>query len=291
MIKSNKKETSIPDIPFGNGLVQLIRLKDSTRPICVIKPSLSNFRYDCVRAQYLSGPDTNYNDHDYYRWSTYWMVTKCHPNYTDMPIIELCTNPGLHGSVESVVPVTLMSINEHFRNKYCALCNKHDLNDIFLDWKLDIYADSFIRFPDQNFLDRIKSNRENIFFTPPSFVKYVARCAMPSYTIRKCNESGLYGQYNDDIELACNSFTDPYNQTYKNVFCYMCNRGLNFTEISYKFAPCGKPSVIEGRKRPEFIAEVSIDTVMGYNSEEQPSCGTQQFQDRKLVRKQSQNLI
>ena len=209
------------------------------------------------------------------------MIAKCHPGYTDMSIIRRCTNPGQDGSLDSVLPVTLVTTEEVFRNKFCVMCNNIELyyyNIIY--WTLDIYADSFIKFPHNNLLDRIKVNRENIFFTPPKFVKSYKPCFMPEYTINKCNETGLWNIYDKVIDLACNSFIDPYNYTYKNVFCFLCNRRK--IEPSFVFeTECKEEEYEEGK--PEFTASVSRDAVLGYASKEEVSCGTKQHYHPTLV--------
>ena len=235
-----------------------------------------------MKAQYLSGPETKYNYHtDYNRWSKYWMVTKCHRDFSDKSVIQLCTNPGLDGSVDSVLPVTLATTDELFRNKYCVLCNNIDLNVNILYWNLDIYADTFIKFPEKNILNRIRSNRENIFFIPPMFIQTSQPCKMPEYTISKCNETGLWGQYDEHTELVCNSFIDPYNHTYKNVFCFICNRGFTDPEF-YRNATCNEKPMYDAQK-PGFRAMVSRKSVLGYLSEEELSCGTRQYYDTTLV--------
>ena len=208
------------------------------------------------------------------------MVTKCHPGYSDTSVIQLCTNPGLDASVDSVLPATLVTTNEVFRNKFCVLCNNIDLRDNILYWSLDIYADGFIKFPETNLLNRIKSNRENVFFTPPKFVSNEP-CYMPAYTISKCNETGLWDVYDEETEVACNSFIDPYNHTYKNIFCYKCNREVTL-QVFFENEHCDEEPTYEG-ENPGFIAAVSRDTVLGYNSDEQLLCDTNQFYDRESV--------
>ena len=209
------------------------------------------------------------------------MIAKCHPDYTDMSIIRRCTNPGQDGSLDSVLPVTLVTTEEVFRNKFCVMCNNIELyyyNIIF--WTIDIYADSFIKFPHNNLLDRIKANRGNIFFTPPKFVKSYKPCFMPEYTIGKCNETGLWNIYDKVAVLACNSFIDPYNYTYKNVFCFLCNQ-RNIGPFNLLETDCKEEEYGEGK--PGFTASVSRDAVLGYASKEQLSCGTRQHYHPTLV--------
>ena len=240
-----------------------------------------NCRYSCVKAQFLSGNETKYKYHkDYYRHDDYWMVTKCHPNFSNTSVIQLCNNPGLDGSLESVLPVILVTTDEVYRNKFCVLCNKIELYNNIIYWNVDIYADKFLKFPQENLLTTVRSNRENIFFTPPKFIVKPQPCYIHAYTISTCNETGQWDQYDEDTELACNSFIDPYNRTYKNIFCYKCNQEKNFQNIS-KNAKCYEQ--IYENETPVFIASVDRDTVMGDNAIEKLKCGTEQFYDQKSV--------
>ena len=228
----------------------------------------------------MFGPETKYNYHEkHIRYTDYWMVTKCHPEYTNMSVIQLCNNPGLNGLLDSIIPVVLVATDELFRNKFCALCNNIELTDNIIYWQLDIYADGFVKFPQRNLLSSIRSNRENIFYTSPKFVTPQEPCYIPPYTISKCNETGLWDQYDKDTELAYNSFIDPYNRTYKNLFCFKCNnRNETSQHISRYTNRCYETEY--ETEAPVFIAPVSRETVLGY---EQHPCGTRQIYDHKLV--------
>ena len=229
----------------------------------------------------MSGGETKYNYHnDVDIPEDYWMVTKCHPNYSNTAVIQLCKNPGLDGSLESVIPVILVATDEVYRNKFCVLCNNIELHDNIIYWNLDIYADKFLRFPQENLLTTVRSKRENIFFRPPKFIAKPQPCYMPDYTISKCNETGLWDLYDAETELACNSFIDPYNRTFKNIFCYKCNQEKTSQNIS-KNAECDKP--MYESKTPVFIASVNRDTAMGYNTIEKLQCGNEQFYDQISV--------
>ena len=206
------------------------------------------------------------------------MVTKCHPDYTNMSVIQLCNNPGLNGLLDSVIPVILVTNDELFRNKFCVLCNNIELENNIIYWNLHIYADRFLIFPQENLLTTVRSNRENIFFTPPKFVTTQQPCYIPPYRISKCNETGLWDKYDEETELACNSFIDPYNRTYKNLFCYKSNNRNETPHGISWYSECYEP--IYESKTPVFIAPVSRGTILGY---EQHPCGTDQFYDRELV--------
>ena len=206
------------------------------------------------------------------------MISKCHPGYTDMSIIQRCTNPGQDGSLDSVLPVSLVTTGEVFRNKFCVMCNNielHYYNVIY--WTLDIYADNFITLPQTNLLERIKVNGENIFFSPPKFIKSDKPCNIPEYKISKCNETGLWNIYDKVTDLACNSFIDPYDHTYKNVFCFLCNQYNRAIEPLNLLKTHCQEEEYEDTK-PAFTAPVSRDTVLGF-----ASCGTRQQYNPTLV--------
>ena len=149
------------------------------------------------------------------------MISRCHPNFIRYGTEEFCENPGFHDSIYSVLPVRKGSVD--YRNIFCAHCNGVDLL-LLNNWRMEIHCDDAITVTDFNFFNTIRNKKCNIFYKPPSrwFQNFVP-CSIPQYKINRCNETGLWSSYNETIKQACDSFVDPFNFTYRNYFCYLCN--------------------------------------------------------------------
>ena len=247
------------------------------------------FRYDCKNAQFLSGPDTQYNYHmDNNRAPKYWMITKCHPGYTNMSVVQRCISPGIDGSLDSIIPVTLVTTDEVFLNKFCVLCNNNELHDDIIYWNIDIYADNLVTFPEKNLLNRIKFNRENIFFTPPKYIQTPPPCNLPVQRINKCNDKGISKTYCMDIELACEPLNDTYNLSHETLFCYICNKMIEEHEYSENVINCDEEPIYD-KERPKYNIPVSRNLALGLTSKEQLKCGRSQFYDKASVSRFCEN--
>ena len=239
------------------------------------------FRYDCVSAQFLSGTETKYNYRDSHRMDgdKHWMVTKCQPDYTDISIIQRCTNPGFDGSLDSIIPVTLVTTDEVFRNKFCVLCNNIELHDNIIYWNLDIHTDSLLKFPENNLLNRIKLNRENIFFTPPRFVRLPSRCEFTN----KCNDTEIWSAYFSDMDMACGPFIDTINISYNSLLCYLCIHDEALVAHSENKQQCYEEPPRYEYVKAKYTIPVSRDVALGLTSLERLQCDTSQFYDKASV--------
>ena len=151
---------------------------------------------------------------------------------------------------------------------------------------MEIFADNLVAFPDREFLAKIKSSRGNVFFLPPEIAKGVDKCYPPSFSISKCNETGKWVHYNEYTERACISFTDPFNHTYKNVYCHFCNEdpgGFDFYTNNTEKCEMST-QLYASDERPGYSAVVNIDTVLGSDFDNQLTCRKSQFRDQKMVR-------
>ena len=209
------------------------------------------------------------------------MVTKCNPETTTTSVRELCENPDLDGSLESVTPVTDTNTNTHYRNQFCSVCNGVDETAPLAFWTLNIVCDRVVFASDKNILHVIKDRRCNIFFENPEQL-YIRLCEMPSYRISTCNETGLWPTYDRATELACNSFLDPFNATYKNYFCYVCNTE---TPLESDNGTCGVSDFDEiNDVTPPFSIIFKLDTIRPVTNDEPLDCdATTQFEDHKMV--------
>ena len=88
--------------------------------------------------------------------------------------------------------------------------------------------------------------------------------------------------YASEIESACAAFIDPYNQTYKNYFCMLCNTDtIRYFDNSTDGTCVWEPSY--ATKKPHFSVTVDLHTVTGGRPTEGWMCGDSQFYDDRKV--------
>ena len=89
-------------------------------------------RYGCVLPQYLANEQS-----DFYGEGKYcWMITRCGPDYPNDKNRDLCENPGLDGTPESLVPITDPQSHVRYRNIYCYYCNRVGIEASLIYWTL-----------------------------------------------------------------------------------------------------------------------------------------------------------
>ena len=210
----------------------------------------------------------------------FWMVTKCTNSTLSDLRTELCENPGRDGTLESITPVSDPSTGVHYRNKHCAFCTGEPVDRNLIRWKIKINNDHYIALPDRNLLTKIREQKGNIFFIPPEYL-FVESCKWPTYSITTCNETGLWSEYNETIEMACHAFVDPFNFTYQNYFCFLCNSPAELMPSSnWK---CRQLSPFISGMSPPFFAVLDITTVLGDDEEETLVCDSAQIPDYEKV--------
>ena len=166
-------------------------------------------------------------------------------------------------------------------SRYCAFCN--GLRPLQLDpWSLKFYTTGEISFTDhdEQLLKTIKEQRGNIFYIKPWFSD-VEKCITPSYTISKCNETGLWSTYNRSLELACEYLIDPFNITYKNYYCYLCNTQNPDPRPSWQ---CRDPKdEVAGLQYSNYLT-ANLAIINEMRNKESLKCDKEkQFPDYKLV--------
>lgn len=116
-----------------------------------------------------------------------------------------------------------------YKNQYCAKCNA---DDNCVDWSLDVDC-AYDEFTNENFKSyaEIKAALDKheckIQYKPTIDTDFsMGVCHVRDYLnkvqIDRCNVTGLWRQYDADIDWACNNFIIPY-KVFKNIFCYICN--------------------------------------------------------------------
>ena len=207
------------------------------------------------------------------------MISRCEQGQFDSEIIEKCENPKFDTSFQSLIPVTDTVTGVIYKNTYCTQCNK--VNEAALkSWGFRIGCDEILHFPakDMLVLEIYKANCTVNFVK----VKYSEShdCEKPSYSISTCNETGQWQHHDELINQACDSFVAPFDFTFKNYFCYLCN---SRTHVPYTVSKCHVPRKKDIRDfLPRFSVIVDIDTSGRWNLA--LSCDkTNQFQDKRLV--------
>ena len=237
-----------------------------------------HYRYGCVLAQYFPSNET-----DYWTESRYWMITKCSLATPKTSHRKQCETPTFAGSFENIAPVTHVVSKSwtHYKNKHCAYCNGIEVNTRLISWNMLIESHQYIPVLADNFADRLKQDRGNIIYVKPEYV-YAEGCEVPLYSISSCNETGLWHPYNKTVEAACNAYIDPFNATYKNYFCYICNTAH---ELMPDILSCGPRDAYEPKTHylPPFFAILDIDTATGQISDDTISCDKEQFKDEYHV--------
>ena len=214
---------------------------------------------------------------DYSSYHAFSVISKCDPEYEDQKEIDKCRNPD--PDLASVVPVTESATNyRHFKNKHCAFCNFVDKNSPLIYWKLQIQSNHLLKFPKRNLLQELKKTRGNIFFKSPKYL-LVYECDL---LIDTCNVTGRWGVYNGIVKKACESYNDPFNFTYKNVFCYMCNEKIENIQTGLKKdTRCQNKFDIP--ETPQFSAILDIEFVKEGHSGNHLICEDDELQDHYLV--------
>ena len=182
-------------------------------------------RTNCVLPQFLTSEEaTNYpNSQDV---ESYLMETSCPKETIEFfpmdNLKELCENPGNYNFLEAHLPVSDAVTAVHYRNMFCAYC--WNTSPMLLEtWQLEVHCHKRLEVSDTDILTETKNEKCNIFYKPPFQYRLHYVCTFPQYTIYRCNQSGLWKDKNELIEWACNKYYDPFNTTYKNYFCYLCN--------------------------------------------------------------------
>ena len=209
-----------------------------------------------------------------------WMITKCHSeiNYTNPIDNERCATVGPPGSFDTFVPVSYFNVT--YRNKYCAYCNGVRLTKELKAWNIQINCDSSISITDDNFYSTMEQKNCSIYFLKPDNELIQLCFAEYQYSISSCNETGLWPSYDEFTDLGCRSFIDPFNRTYQNYFCYLCNTDKP-TPSEKWFCKHSVPPILD--VTPPFIAIINLDAIKSDENDAMDCNIINQFQDKKMV--------
>lgn len=238
------------------------------------------FRYKCIRPQVLV------DEKNFTGGEGFWMISNCIVLSVDPIIKRLCENPDQSKLLQDVIPVT--DTLKHYQNKHCYFCSGINNTLPLLRW--NIKTDCNFPLTYQTPLSMI-TGQCNIVYEPPNFPQspLPSPCLQVNYNISTCNVTGKWLIYNASVELACHSFVDPFNLTYQNYYCYLCNTDSPLPheewncEEKWKQAPFSKDIV------PDFTVLVDIKPEENEDKAtalEELECDNQtQFVDYYKVRK------
>lgn len=218
------------------------------------------------------------------------VVTRCNEELEDIDrlTVELCENSELNYAIDSIIPVTYER-KITYKNIFCARCNGYDKQADHSFWDLHAYCDQIIDFNAENFPYVIEEEKCDVYFKQPTDAETTTCIFIPSFKISSCNVTGLWKSYSWEIEAACNFFTDPFNQTYRNYFCYLCNTNQ---PKPFEHWSCEDPFSEQLSREPKYIFLFNIDAIKQIDASGMLNCDSKtQFPDLKLVRYTIQILM
>ena len=153
------------------------------------------------------------------------VINKCIRTFDEPDVMEKCTNPDAT-KLENYRIVSHKNTHEAYKNIHCAKCNNFTDED-FVPWAIKVNCRQGIFLPNSmsDIVSEIRRSDDcNIVFDPPKGFRQ--KFCEPM--ISKCNETGLL-RTNESLVLeeACDAFVFEFksgNETYKNTFCYICNK-------------------------------------------------------------------
>ena len=162
------------------------------------------------------------------------MIAKCLISFKITAVRKKCEIRSNASVLEDVLPVDDLKTNITCANKHCAECQGIPY---YTYWKAGVQC--------------IKS-----IFNPKSYNTLLADvsatwdCDIHFYSLQNiesapcqiyistCNETGLWENYDSFIERACWLYFAPYQATYRNPFCAICN-GYDPNNFQYDDGWCG----------------------------------------------------
>ena len=203
------------------------------------------------------------------------MITQCDPDLLDTT--NTCETDV--SDYDSLVPVTDPLTNVHYMSKNCALCNLKNSSAPLLYWKLGIQSNKHMSFPHNQLFEEILRTKGNIFFIPHDYLP-IQTCEPASYSIDTCNVTGLWETYDEYVQMACESFVDPFNNTYKNIFCLKCNGEVDLMSEECRYTLDNPTPMM---KEPLFAAVLDLPTIRSGFDTTALRCGDAQFRDEITV--------
>ena len=215
----------------------------------------------------------------------YQVIDKCPESEQNLSIINKCSLEDID-SVNDYRWVSDISTGDIYQNEFCAAC--HGKKDLTY-WPLEARCEDLLFSNFSHLHTYLLSGDCELLNKEPGtdIVPLDKRCAFPVYT--RCNQTGLWTQYDADIDWACNAHnalyiteSDIVTILYKNVFCYACNKqGVEDIQTI-----CGKPFWTHGDLITNFRALIDYERVDSFRSDVLQSgseCKIDEIMDSYLV--------
>ncbi|KAL8586193.1 hypothetical protein ACOMHN_057755 [Nucella lapillus] len=159
-----------------------------------------------------------------------FMVDTCLENWKAGEEVRRCLTPPPNGTF-SHWPVWSRGTSTVYRNVDCARCNKEPPQHL-LPWNLKVACDRSVYLRhSHNVQESLKKALEEptcqIFFVPPKTSTPFPCQPVKGRYIDTCNATGQRHSYDQTLWKACEAFHGEMTtagNTYKNVFCAMCNQ-------------------------------------------------------------------
>ena len=156
----------------------------------------------------------------------YRIVTSCPNGENNKTLADKCASQN-KTSILDYTWVTDESTGMIFQNEYCARCHNVDR---YFKWQIrttyrSVLSVNFSSLPNSihaPYCELIVELPEDRMHSADNYRCYRANRA-------ECNITGLWQDYDSDVELACRTYVSPiidyspFSMVYKNIYCYYCN--------------------------------------------------------------------
>ncbi|CAC5417375.1 unnamed protein product [Mytilus coruscus] len=139
------------------------------------------------------------------------------------------------------IPVYSFKSGLSYRNVHCSVCHNESMGDI-IQWKIEIEC---AKFADFNFLssyseiiDFAMEKKCDFFYSSSGIDGLRYNTCDDNYLlddglISKCNVSGTWIAFDASIDFACRMYDNRFN-SFKNVFCHLCNPPIDIRDVISK---------------------------------------------------------
>lgn len=135
-------------------------------------------------------------------------------------------------------PVSDASTHLSYKNTHCAKCHNVNSSDI-IQWQMKLECNNPLilttrYFTEKELFKALKMTEQcKLIYSPPrgrdDFLSPCRRQSAP--LVRSCNQSGEWSPkfYSKEIQRACQMYTSIFMGRFKNIFCFICNTGNDWT--------------------------------------------------------------
>ncbi|XP_050398532.1 uncharacterized protein LOC126816277 [Patella vulgata] len=186
------------------------------------------------------------------------VIDDCPKFYSNQETTSNCyNNDSLHWKY--INPVTDQNTKLTYRNKYCAICNNASDTVRWLTETScrDDSAYGNLVNTEEIYFSVLNSNVCSLSFKSSTAgfpeKRACSTTTPPVYT--KCNETGRWIFYDQDVETACLLYTNVVMGKYGNLFCRLCNERITWQNLE-----------MEPQERVEF-GRLSLATLLNLGDE------------------------